>query len=63
VIDHIAFSAVDLRETIATLKAGGVGYTLRRQPSTGEWQVFCHDPNGARVELDFPATEPAPEAA
>lgn len=62
VIDHIAFSAVDLRETISILKARGVGYTVRRQPGTGEWQVFCHDPSGARVELDFSPSEPAPDA-
>lgn len=60
VIDHVAFSAANLRETISILKARGVGYTLRRQPGTGEWQVFCYDPSGARVELDFPAAEPAP---
>jgi catechol 2,3-dioxygenase-like lactoylglutathione lyase family enzyme len=63
VIDHIAFTAANLRETISTLKSRGVGYTVRRQPSTGEWQVFCHDPSGARVELDFAASEPAPEGA
>ena len=62
VIDHVAFTAADLRETIALLKSRGIGYTLRRQPSTGEWQLFCHDPNGARVELDFAAAEPAPES-
>jgi catechol 2,3-dioxygenase-like lactoylglutathione lyase family enzyme len=62
VIDHIAFTAVDLRETISILKSRGVGYTVRRQPGTGEWQVFCHDPSGARVELDFSATEPALDA-
>jgi catechol 2,3-dioxygenase-like lactoylglutathione lyase family enzyme len=61
VIDHIAFSAVDLRETISILKSRGVGYTLRRQPGTGEWQVFCHDPSGARVELDFSSGELAPD--
>lgn len=61
VIDHVAFTAANLRDTVATLKARRVGYSLRRQPSTGEWQVFCYDPSGARVELDFPANEPAPE--
>ena len=60
VIDHIAFTAANLCETIAILKSRGVGYTVRRQPSTGEWQVFCYDPSGARVELDFAASESAP---
>jgi catechol 2,3-dioxygenase-like lactoylglutathione lyase family enzyme len=61
VIDHIAFTAANLGQTISTLRSRGIGYTLRRQPSTGEWQIFFHDPNGARVELDFAASEPAPE--
>jgi len=61
VIDHIAFSAADLRDTISILKSRGVGYTLRRQPGTAEWQVFCHDPSGARVELCFSSSEPAPD--
>ena len=30
---------------------------LRRQVGTGTWQLFCFDPNGARVELDFDAAE------
>jgi len=60
VIDHIAFSAANLRETVAILKSQSVGYTLRRQPGTGEWQLFCYDPSGARVELDFSSSEPAP---
>jgi catechol 2,3-dioxygenase-like lactoylglutathione lyase family enzyme len=60
VIDHVAFTAANLRETISILKSRSVGYTLRRQPGTGEWQVFCYDPSGARVELDFAASESAP---
>ena len=60
VIDHVAFSAANLRETVAILKSQSVGYTLRRQPGTGEWQLFCYDPSGARVELDFAASEAAP---
>jgi hypothetical protein len=27
---------------------------------TGAWQLFCLDPSGARVELDFDAGETAP---
>ena len=33
---------------------------LRRLPTTGSWQLFCLDPSGARVELDFDASEAAP---
>ncbi len=57
VIDHMAFSGVDLRDVVGRLERHGVEYTLRRQPETDIWQMFFKDPNGARVELDFPAHE------
>lgn len=63
IIDHVALTATDLADTIATLKARHIGYTLRRQPGSGQWQLFCHDPSGARLELDFPASEPPPASA
>ena len=60
VIDHIAFSTTGLRETVAHLKAHGVEHTLSKQIGSGIWQIFCHDPMGARVELDFDPSETAP---
>ena len=57
VIDHMAFSATGLAETLATLAANGVAHTCRQQAGSGVWQVFLFDPNGARVELDFAADE------
>lgn len=57
VIDHIAFSAKDLRGTVARLDAHGIAHTVSRQVGTGIWQVFCHDPMGAKVELDFDPSE------
>ena len=60
VIDHMAFAATGLAPTVARLDAAGIAYDLRRLPNDGPWQLFCHDPNGARVELDFPADEAAP---
>lgn len=57
VIDHMAFSARGLREVKAKMDAQGLQYQLRRQAGAGTWQLFCHDPNGARVELDFAAEE------
>ena len=62
VLDHMAFSASGLQETVAKLKRRGVRYDLRRQGETGAWQLFFHDPNGAKVELDFPKDEPAADA-
>ncbi len=62
VIDHMAFTATDLPGTAKSLKERGIEYDLRRLANNadGQWQLFCHDPNGARVELDFDAAEAAP---
>jgi catechol 2,3-dioxygenase-like lactoylglutathione lyase family enzyme len=62
VLDHMAFSASDLGGTVARLKEHKIDYVLRRQAGYGPWQLFCHDPNGAKVELDFSADEAAPAA-
>jgi catechol 2,3-dioxygenase-like lactoylglutathione lyase family enzyme len=58
VLDHMAFTASGLNEVVAKLKRRGVQYDLRQQGETGAWQLFFHDPNGAKVELDFPKEEP-----
>ena len=60
VIDHIAFSTTDLKGTVARLTEHGVKHTVNRQVGSGIWQVFCHDPMGAKVELDFDPSESAP---
>lgn len=57
VIDHVAFSATGLKEVRRKLDARGLKYDLRRLPGSGAWQLFVFDPNGARIELDFAATE------
>jgi len=57
VIDHMAFTASGLAATLARLKARGIAHDCRRLPGSGTWQVFFHDPNGAKVELDFAADE------
>lgn len=60
VLDHMAFSAIDLAGTVRKLEGRGIRYQLGRQVETGVWQLFFHDPNGARVELDFAPTEQGP---
>jgi hypothetical protein len=62
VLDHMAFSATGLKELVGKLKRRGVRYELRQQGETGAWQLFFHDPNGAKVELDFAKDEPETEA-
>lgn len=60
VLDHMAFTATDLPAVVARLRTHGINYDLRRQNQSGTWQLFCFDPSGARVELDFDAREAAP---
>ena len=60
VIDHMAFSASGLRATLERLERAGHHAVCRRQVTTGIWQVFVNDPNGARVELDFDPAEAGP---
>jgi len=60
VIDHMAFSARGLADTLQRLDRLGVHYAHRRQAGAGTWQVFFFDPNGARVELDFDPGEQEP---
>jgi catechol 2,3-dioxygenase-like lactoylglutathione lyase family enzyme len=57
VIDHMAFTAQDLKAVKARFDESGVKYDLRRQAGAGTWQLFCYDPSGAKVELDFDAAE------
>jgi catechol 2,3-dioxygenase-like lactoylglutathione lyase family enzyme len=61
VLDHIAFSGKDAPAYLAKLKARGIKYDLRRLPQPGHagglWQLFFFDPSGARVEIDFAASE------
>jgi hypothetical protein len=57
VIDHMAFSARGLKDVKARFDARGLKYDLREQRGSGTWQLFCFDPNGAKVELDFDASE------
>jgi len=64
VLDHVAFCGTDLSSLVAKLEARKVAYELGRfpegGPSSGDWQLFFRDPNGARVEVDLPASEPDP---
>ena len=57
VVDHVAFFATGLAETLARLAAAGVACRERTVPLLGLHQVFVDDPNGVVVELNFPADE------
>ncbi|MEQ8397017.1 VOC family protein [Thalassobaculum sp.] len=57
VVDHVAFGATGLDATIAHLKDKGVAFTERRADLVTAYQLFLLDPNGVKVELNFPANE------
>jgi catechol 2,3-dioxygenase-like lactoylglutathione lyase family enzyme len=60
VLDHMAFTGSDLPGIIEKLRQRSLKFELRRQKKSRIWQLFFHDPNGAKVELDFSADEPVP---
>jgi catechol 2,3-dioxygenase-like lactoylglutathione lyase family enzyme len=60
VLDHMAFSATGLAETVERLDARKIDYRLQHLPGSSLWQLFFFDPSGARVELDFRGEETAP---
>ncbi len=62
-VDHVAFFATGLAETLARLTALGVASRERTVPVLDLHQVFVDDPNGVVVELNFPASEKAALAA
>jgi len=57
VIDHVAFRATGLTETLAHLDRLGIAYTERQVDDQGLYQLFLFDPNGVKVELNFSAAE------
>ena len=56
-IDHIAFHATGLAETMAHLRGAGVEFKERRANGQALYQLFMFDPNGIKVELNFDAAE------
>ena len=49
----MAFTSSDLKAVKALFDQRGLKCALRHQAGAGTWQRFSHDPNGAKVELDF----------
>jgi catechol 2,3-dioxygenase-like lactoylglutathione lyase family enzyme len=56
-IDHIAFRAAGLKQMLQHLRAEGVQFTQRRANGQALFQLFFHDPNGIKIELNFDAAE------
>ena len=53
-IDHVAFRASDLRETARRLRDRGIPFEERDVPGMSLHQLFLEDPDGVRIELNFP---------
>lgn len=56
--DHYAFAVTDPGAVAARLEAADFAFQRRTVPTTGAIQIFTHDPDGNRIELQF-----APPAA
>ena len=56
-IDHIAFRATGLAAMLEHLKKEGISFTQRRANGQALLQVFFHDPNGVKIELNYAASE------
>lgn len=56
VIDHMAFTTQDLKKVKARFDERNYPYEIQHRDK-GPWQLFCHDPSGAKVELNFSPTE------
>ena len=56
-LDHIAFGARGLVEMRRHLAAQGIAFVERTVPGLGLHQLFVNDPNGIKIELNFPAAE------
>ena len=56
-LDHIAFRATGLRQTIAHFRSLGVAFSERRASGQAVYQLFLHDPNGVKIELNFDQRE------
>jgi catechol 2,3-dioxygenase-like lactoylglutathione lyase family enzyme len=56
-IDHIAFRATGLRAMLEHLKAERVPFSQRRANGQALFQLFFHDPNGIKIELNYASSE------
>ncbi len=52
-LDHIAFDATDLDGTRKRLSTMEIPFTEMGVPGGALYQVFLHDPDGIKVELNF----------
>jgi len=56
-LDHIAFRATGLQQTMAHLRSQNVAFAERRASGQALYQLFLYDPNGIKIELNYDARE------
>jgi catechol 2,3-dioxygenase-like lactoylglutathione lyase family enzyme len=59
-VDHLAFNADDHDEALARLERSGVEAKRNTVPGVGMRQLFCHDPNGVKIEINVMPVEGGP---
>jgi catechol 2,3-dioxygenase-like lactoylglutathione lyase family enzyme len=53
-IDHVAFTATDHDGMLAALERDGIVAERHVMPGSGVRQLYVTDPDGTRVEINFP---------
>ncbi len=56
-LDHIAFRATGLRAMLQHLRKEEISFSQRRANGQALFQLFFHDPNGVKIELNYAAEE------
>ena len=51
-VDHIAFNGGDVESIRSALIAHSVKFAVNEIPSIGLTQLFLHDPNGVKIEIN-----------
>jgi catechol 2,3-dioxygenase-like lactoylglutathione lyase family enzyme len=52
-LDHVAFHGVDIEATRKGLTAAGIPFREAVVPRDNTVQIFIHDPDGLKIELNF----------
>ncbi len=56
-IDHVAFNADNIEEMKSKFEEASIEYTHRKVPGFPLEQLFVDDPDGVKVELNFPTND------
>jgi hypothetical protein len=51
-VDHIAFNGTDFESIKSALIAHGAKFAVNELPSITLRQLFVHDPNGVKIEIN-----------